>query len=145
MKKVKIVFFDLSFKMYFYYITDVDEWTDEQQRSMINDNNTEWSIEKILYPDWLYKDITTTSKKHLNTSTFTEFNSSQTSETNGSAMSSASSGRRTISSNSQPSPKQVRFGCHEQIHPHLSTTIRQIKTGITTTMISNNETHHTLI
>jgi len=47
---------------------------------------------------------------------------------------------------SQPSPKQVRFGCEEQIYsyPHLSTTIRQLRTGTTTT-ISNDETHHTLI
>ncbi|CAF1196656.1 unnamed protein product [Adineta steineri] len=134
---------------------DVDEWTDEQQRLNINNNDTEWSIEKILYPDWLYKDITTTTatsstarfpKKHLNTSTFTDFNSCQTFATNESALSSSRSGRRTISSNSQPSPKQVRFGCQDQIrsYPHLNTTIRQLKTGTTTT-ISNNEAHHTFI
>ncbi len=127
-----------------YYITDVDEWTDEQQqqRSTIDDN-TEWSIEKILYPDWLYKD---TSKKHLNISTFTDFNSCQTFETNESTISNSSNGRRTISSNSQPSPKQVRFGCQEQIHsyPHLNTTIRQLRTGTTTT-ISNNNAQNTFI
>jgi len=127
----------------------VDEWTDEQQQqqqSMI-DNNTEWSIEKILYPDWLYKDRRmTTPKRRLNTSTFTDFNSCQTFETNESTISNSSNGRRTISSNSQPSPKQVRFGCQEQIHsyPHLNTTIRQLRTGTTTT-ISNNNAQNTSI
>ncbi len=82
----------------------------------------------------------------MNKSTFIECNSFQTFETTGSAMSSSSSGRRTISTNSQQSPKQVRFGCQEHIraYPHLSTTIQQLKTGPTTS-ISNNETHHTLI
>ena len=32
-------------------ITDVDEWTDP------NDSQKDWSIEKILYPDWLYRDM----------------------------------------------------------------------------------------
>ncbi len=83
-------------------------------------------MEKILYPDWLYKD---TTKKPLNSSTFTDLNSCQRSETNESPMSSSSNGKRTISSNSQPSPKQVRFGCQEQIHlyPHLNTTIRHLR------------------
>ncbi len=127
----------------------MDEWTDEQQQqqqSMI-DNNTEWSIEKILYPDWLYKDRTmTTPKKRLNTSTFTDFNSCQTFETNGSTISHSSNGKRTPSMNSQPSPKQVRFGCQEQIYsyPHLTTTIQQLRTRITAT-ISNDETDDTFI
>jgi len=71
-----------------------------------------------------------TSKK---TSTFTDINCSNNE-------------KRTISSNSQPSPKQVRFGCEEQIYsyPNLTTIIRQLRTGTTTT-ISNDETHNTLI
>jgi hypothetical protein len=134
----------------------VDEWTDEQQqqRSII-DNNNEWSIEKILYPDWLYKGSTTTptKKKNLNTSTFLDFNSYRTFETNGSTTSS-SNGRRTMSSsltsNAQPSPKQVRFGCQQQIdeqtrsYPHLSTTIRQLRAGATTTVLKN-DAHDTFI
>ncbi|CAF0905597.1 unnamed protein product [Adineta ricciae] len=125
---------------------DVDEWTDEQRQSSLTNPNTEWSIEKILYPDWLYKDVIVTSMKPLNTSTFTELNSCQTFTTNESAMSSASSGRRTMSSNSQPSPKQVRFGYQDHIRsqPHLNTTIRQFKSGIMTTL-SADESPHTFI
>jgi hypothetical protein len=120
-------------------ITDVDEWTDEQQQRSTIDDITEWSIEKILYPDWLYRDSTmiTPKKQPLNTSTFTDF------ESNGST---SSHGKQTISSNSQPSPKQVRFGCQEEIHSyrHLSTTIQQLKARTMTT-ISNNTAHNTFI
>jgi hypothetical protein len=78
-------------------------------------------------------------KKPLNTSTFTDFNSCQTLETNGSIMSNSSNGKRTISLNSQVSPKQVRFG-----YLHMNTTIQQFRTG-TTTNISYNKTHDTFI
>jgi hypothetical protein len=137
----------------------VDEWTDEQQQQQrsIIDNNNEWSIEKILYPDWLYKGSTTTPtiKKNFNTSTFIDFNSYRTFETNGSTTSTSSNGRRTMSSsltsNGHPSPKQVRFGCQQQIdeqtrsYPHLSTTIRQLRTGATTTTVLKNDAHDTFI
>lgn len=51
-----------------------------------------------------------------------------------------------MSSNSQASPKQVRFGCQEHVrsYPQLSTTIRHLGTG-TTTVITNDEEHHTFI
>ncbi|CAF0818766.1 unnamed protein product [Rotaria sp. Silwood1] len=141
---------------------DVDEWTDEQQQQQqqqrsIIDNNNEWSIEKILYPDWLYKSsiATGTTPKNLNTSTFIDFNSYRTFETNGSTTSNSSNGRRTMSSsltsNGQPSPKQVRFGCQQDIdeqtrsYPHLSTTIKQLRTGIKTTTILQNDAHDTFI
>ncbi|UJR09971.1 hypothetical protein I4U23_014195 [Adineta vaga] len=125
---------------------DVDEWIDEQHRSTLTNPSNQWSIEKILYPDWLYKDIPVSSTKPFNTSTFTELNSCQTFITNESTMSSSSSGRRTMSSNSQPSPKQVRFGYQDHVHsqPHLNTTIRQFKSGTMTT-ISNDGTPHTFI
>ncbi len=129
-------------------ITDIDEWTDEQQQQQrtIIDNNNQWSIEKILYPDWLYKG-SPTIKKNLNTSTFVDLNSYRTYETNGSTISNNSSnGRRTMSSsltsNGQPSPKQVRFGCQQQTdeqtrsYPHLSTTIRQLRA--TTAILKDN-------
>ncbi len=125
----------------------MDEWTDEQQqqRSTIDDN-MDWSIEKILYPDWLYRDSTmiTPKKQSLTTSTFTDFNSCQTFETNGST---SSHGKRTISTNSQPSPKQVRFGCQEQIHSYrqLSTTIQQLKARTATTISNNTTPHNTFI
>ncbi|CAF1309685.1 unnamed protein product, partial [Didymodactylos carnosus] len=51
-------------------IEDVEEWTEGSGR--MNDAN-EWSIEKILYPDWLYKDC-----KTLDTSTFANNNSYRT-------------------------------------------------------------------
>ncbi|CAF4477306.1 unnamed protein product, partial [Rotaria magnacalcarata] len=146
---------------------DVDEWTDEQQQQQqgsIIDNNNEWSIEKILYPDWLYKNCSTataittiTPRKNLNTSTFMDFNSYRTLETNGSTTSNSSNGRRTMSSsltsNGQPSPKQVRFGCQQQIdeqtrssYPHLSSTIiKQLRTGIKTTTILQDDAHDTFI
>ena len=69
-------------------------------------------------------------------------------ETNGSTISHSSNGRRTMSSsltsNGQPSPKQVRFGCQQHIdeqtrsYPHLSTTMRQLRTGIKATTILQN-------
>ncbi|CAF1515263.1 unnamed protein product, partial [Adineta steineri] len=136
---------------------DVDEWTDEQQQQKsVVDNNNPWSIEKILYPDWLYKGskTTPTTKKNFNTSTFIDINSYRTFEINGSTTSSCSNGRRTMSSsltsNGQPSPKQVRFGCQQQIveqtrsYPHLSTTIRQLRAGTTTTVLQN-DAHDTFI
>lgn len=145
------------FICFIYLSLDVDEWTDDQQqqRSIIDSNN-EWSIEKILYPDWLYKNSTgTTAKKNLNTSTFMDFNSYRTLETNGSTISNSSNGRRTMSSsltsNGQPSPKQVRFGCQQPIdeqtrsYPHLSTTIKQLRTGIKTTTILQDDSHDTFI
>ena len=144
MTKVRSFFFLVFSKFYFDRI-DVDEWTTDEPRSTIL-NNTEWSIEKILYPDWLYRDST---RKQLNTSTFTDLNSYQTFETNESTLSSPSHGKRTISLHSQSSPKQVRFdACEEQIHSyrHLSTTIEQFRTGTTTTMmIANHPTHQTFI
>ncbi|CAF3330672.1 unnamed protein product [Rotaria socialis] len=147
---------------------DVDEWTDDQQQQQqqkpIIDNNNEWSIEKILYPDWLYKNCSTataattiTPRKNFNTSTFMDFNSYRTLETNGSTTSNSSNGRRTMSSsltsNGQPSPKQVRFGCQQQIdeqtrssYPHLSSTaIKQLRTGIKTTTILQDDAHDTFI
>lgn len=73
-------------------------------------------------------------------------------ETNGSTTSNSSNGRRTMSSsltsNGQPSPKQVRFGCQQQMdeqtrsYPHLSTTIRQLRTATT---ILKNDAHDTFI
>jgi len=140
----------LIFGFSLYSIIDIDEWTDEQQQQRtINDNNNQWSIEKILYPDWLYKGSTTTPtiKKNLNTSTFVDLNSYRTYETNGSTTSNNSSnGRRTMSSsltsNVQPSPKQVRFGCQQptdeqtRSYPHLSTTIRQLRA--TTAILKDN-------
>lgn len=127
---------------------DIDEWTDDQQQSKaIIDPNNEWSIEKILYPDWLYKGTPQTTKKNFNTSTFVDLNTYRTLETNGSTTSSSSNGRRTMSSsvtsNGQPSPKQVRFGCQQQAdeqirsYPHLSTTIKQLRTA-TTTILKND-------
>ncbi|CAF0968902.1 unnamed protein product [Rotaria sordida] len=115
-----------------YYNTD--ELADEQRSTIIN--NTEWSIEKILYPDWLYKDILMTSKKHLNTSTFNNINSYQTSIDE----------KQIISSNNQSSPKQVRFDYQKQIrsYPHLNTTVQQLKTRTITT-VSNNDIHNTFI
>ncbi len=76
-----------------------------------------------------------TPKKQA-TSTFTDLNSCQTFDTT------SSHGKRTISSNSQPSPKQVRFGCQEQIYPYrqLNTTVQQLK--VRTTTISNNTNAH---
>ncbi|CAF1449814.1 unnamed protein product [Adineta steineri] len=136
---------------------DVDEWTDEQQQQKsVVDNNNPWSIEKILYPDWLYKGskTTPTTKKNFNTSTFIDINSYRTFEINGSTTSSCSNGRRTMSSsltsNGQPSPKQVRFGCQQPIveqtrsYPHLSTTIRQLRAGTTATVLQN-DAHDTFI
>ncbi|CAF1155702.1 unnamed protein product [Rotaria sordida] len=115
-----------------YYNTD--ELADEQRSTILN--NTEWSIEKILYPDWLYKDILMTSKKHLNTSTFNNINSYQTSIDE----------KQIISSNNQSSPKQVRFDYQKQIrsYPHLNTTVQQLKTRTITT-VSNNDIHNTFI
>ena len=130
-------------KIYFVGLIDVDELTDDQQQRTTNDYNTEWSIEKILYPDWLYKDrtILTSTKHRFNTSTFNDFNSSQTFERNESIRSYSSNGKRIISSNNnQLSPKQVRFGCQEEIH--LNSNIRQIRTG---TIIQNNQSHQTFI
>ncbi|CAF3828627.1 unnamed protein product [Rotaria sp. Silwood1] len=130
---------------------DTDELPDEQRLTINNNNNnnnTEWSIEKILYPDWLYKDITMTSKQTSNSSTFNDFNSCQILETNETILNKSINGKRTISSNSQPSPKQVRFDYQNQIHsyPHLSTTIQQLKTRtITTATLSNNDIHQTFI
>ncbi|CAF3386735.1 unnamed protein product, partial [Rotaria sp. Silwood2] len=122
---------------------DADELADEHRPTIIN--NTEWSIEKILYPDWLYKDITMKSKKYLNTSTFNDFNSCQTLEKNENQLNKSMNGKRTISSNIQPSPKQVRFEYQKQIrsYPHLSTTIQQLKTRTTT--VSNKDLHDTFI
>ena len=162
MKKVRYLSLIFCFKYVFYDIIDIDEWTDEQQQpKAIIDNNNEWSIEKILYPDWLYKGSTTTTpttiKRNLNTSTFTDINSYRTFETNGSTTSNSSNGRRTMSSsltsNGQPSPKQVRFGCQQQqptdeqirSYPHLSTTIKQLRTAATTTTILKNDAHDTFI
>ncbi|UJR36122.1 hypothetical protein I4U23_028857 [Adineta vaga] len=139
---------------------DVDEWTDDQQQQQqrsIIDGNNQWSIEKILYPEWLYKGSKTTpiTKKNYNTSTFIDVNSYRTLEINGSTTSSNSTGRRTMSSsltsNGQQSPKQVRFGCQQRIaeqtrsYPHLSTTIRQLRTGTTTTTILQNDPNDTFI
>lgn len=120
---------------------DVEEWTDEQRSGV--DNQTEWSIEKILYPDWLYRD--TSMGKQWNTTTFSDVNSSP-------AFSNTRSpsiyGKRSISSNSQPSPKQVRFGCEEQIYSyrHLTTTIQRLKTsGTPTTSIANSTPQNTFL
>jgi hypothetical protein len=57
----------------------------------------------------------------------------------------------SLTSNGQPSPKQVRFGCQQQIdehtrsYPHLSTTIRQLRTGTPATTILQNDAHDTFI
>ncbi len=82
-------------------------------------------------------------------------NSYRAFETNGSTTSTSSNGRRTMSSsltsNGQPSPKQVRFGRQPQTedqtrsYPHLSTTIKQLRTGTTTTTILRNDAHDTFI
>lgn len=144
-------------------IIDIDEWTDEQQQQrIIIDTNNQWSIEKILYPEWLYKDsaMTPPTKKNYNTSTFVDLNSYRTFETNGSTTSTSSNGRRTMSSsitsNGQPSPKQVRFGCQQQqqhhqadeqirSYPHLSTTIKQLRTARTATTILKDDEDDTFI
>jgi len=160
MKKVSSVFrlWSIALNTASYRQIDIDEWTDDQQQSKaIIDPNNEWSIEKILYPDWLYKGSTTPiTKKNFNTSTFVDLNSYRTLETNGSTTSSSSNGRRTMSSsvtstNGQPSPKQVRFGCQQQTdeqirsYPHLSTTIKQLRTATTTTTILKNDAQDTFI
>jgi hypothetical protein len=55
----------------------------------------------------------------------------------------------SLTSNGQSSPKQVRFGCQQQIveqtrsYPYLSTTIKQLRTGTTT--ILKNDAHDTFI
>lgn len=122
------------------------------------DRNNPWSIEKILYPDWLYKGSKTTPtvKKNLNTSTFIDGNAYRTLEINGSTTSSSSTGRRTMSSslmsNGQPSPKQVRFGAQQRTieqtrsYPHLSTSVRQLRTSTAAvTSIVKDEAHDTFI
>lgn len=113
--------------------------TDEQPSAVIN--NAEWSIEKILYPGWLYNDTLMTPKKHSNTSTFIDMNPFPTLEKNESMRSKSTIEKRPMSSNSSPSPKQVRFGFQKQIrsYPHLSTTVQQIRTQTTTTTISDND------
>ena len=132
-----------------YLIIDIDESTDEQR--LTNDNHADWSIEMILYPNWLYNDKIVTTKENLHTSTFNHLNSCQTLETNGSFVIRTNNGKRTRSSNSQSSPKQVRFGCREEqrSYPHLSTTIQQLRTRIATTKstanVSNNNFHDTFI
>lgn len=124
-------------------ISDVDEWTDEQRSAV--DHQTDWSIEKILYPDWLYRDSST--RKQWNTSTFSDYNSSPVFSN---TRSPSIYGKRSISSNShQPSPKQVRFGRDEPIYSyrHLTTTIQQLQTsaGSTTTTIANSLPHNTFL
>lgn len=141
-----------------FVFADVDEWTEEQQRQQQNssgDQQNDWSIEKILYPDWLYKGSITspTVKKNLNTSTFMDLNGYPLFEARGSIASSTQE-RRTMSSsltsNTQPSPKQVRFGCHEPLeeqtrsYPHLSTTLKQLRTGTITAMLKD-DAHDTFI
>ncbi|CAF5209286.1 unnamed protein product [Rotaria magnacalcarata] len=124
---------------------DTDELTDEQPPAMLN--NAEWSIEKILYPDWLYNDALMESKRHWNTSTFVNSNSFQALKKNESARSRSTIEKRTISTNSSPSPKQVRFGSQRQLrsYPHLSTTVQQLRTRTATTTISDNDIHNSFI
>ena len=120
------------------------------------DHQNEWSIEKILYPDWLYKGSITTPmpKKSFNTSTFLDSNPYQSYDTQ-TSLTISTQGRRTMSSsltsNVQPSPKQVRFGvqkdCFNQqarSHPHLTTTLKQFRTGTVTTILQNDP-HDTFI
>ncbi|CAM4964161.1 unnamed protein product [Rotaria socialis] len=124
---------------------DTDELTDEQPPTFLN--NAEWSIEKILYPDWLYNDALMDSKRHWNTSTFAHSNSFQALEKNESVRSRSTMEKRTISTNSSPSPKQVRFGSQRQLrtYPHLSTTVQQLRTRTATTTISDNDIHNSFI
>jgi hypothetical protein len=136
---------------------DVDEWHDDQrqQQRPIDDSQNQWSIEKILYPDWLYKGSVTSPpiKKTLNTSTLLDVNGYVPFETHA-GLTNSNHGRRTMSSsltsNVQPSPKQVRFGCQEQLgeqarsHPHLSTTLKQLRSGTMTTILKT-DAHDTFI
>ena len=120
----------------------------DEQRSTVNNNIDEWSIEKILYPDWLYKNTTISPKTNFSTSTFSNFNSYQTLETSRNSMTKTNNDERRIPLDSHLSPKQVRFDCYDQkyLYPHLNTMIRQLKTRATTTAtVSNEDLHNTFI
>ena len=57
----------------------------------------------------------------------------------------------SVTSNGQPSPKQVRFGCQQSTdeqmrsYPHLSTTIKQLRTTRTATAILKDDGDDTFI
>lgn len=98
-------------------------------------------------------------KKSFNTSTFLDGNLYPSLETQTNLTISSSSqgviGRRTMSSsltsNIQASPKQVRFGVQQdnfeqqtRSYPHLTTTLKQYRTGTITTVLQTDP-HDTFI
>ena len=119
------------------------------------DHQNEWSIEKILYPDWLYKN-SPDKKKNSNSSQLMDFTGYPSFRETPTSLTLHSQSKRSMSSSLtstiQASPKQVRFGGPTQENideqtksqTHLTTSLKHLRTGTILTRLQT-DVHDTFI
>jgi hypothetical protein len=122
--------------------------SNDEQASTGHSTDNEWSIEKLLYPDWLYNETPMNMARACHTSTFLDFHSCQTIETSTCTTNSINHDQQTNASNSPALSKHVRLHANQQnyrSYPQLTATIRQLGARTTTTIMANQQTERTFI